>query len=146
LSQASVTDLAGKMDQASAVGSKVSLSRLTASIQAANADNSQADALKSIIAKLALGDSDQKMQEGEKLQTQSQAYNFDPNNVAPPEVQQQLISLLKWHDDVYRDVVKKVEMVPGLSDMLENLTNALNACEYRSLSRTASGVEISLRW
>ena len=62
------------------------------------------------------------------MQAQSKAYHFDPNNIAPPEVQRQLFGLLKWRDNVYRNVVAKIEMVPGLDDLLEELTNALNAC------------------
>lgn len=69
------------------------------------------------------------MDQGANLQQQSKAYNFDPNNLAPPEVQQQLTALLTWHDDVYRDILKKIETIPGLTDLLDNITNALNACE-----------------
>lgn len=70
------------------------------------------------------------MEESEAIHAQSQGYNFDPDNVAPPEVQEQLIALLKWRDGVYRDIVAKIEMVPGLADLLEELTNALNACTF----------------
>lgn len=70
------------------------------------------------------------MNQGEEIHAQSKAYNFDPDNIAPPEVQQQLIALLKWRDGIYRDVLAKIEMVPGLSNLIEELTNALNACEY----------------
>ena len=68
------------------------------------------------------------MNNGQEMQAQSKAYHFDPNNIAPPEVRRQLVSLLEWRDNVYRGVVAKIEMVPGLSDLLEELTNALNAC------------------
>ncbi len=68
------------------------------------------------------------MGEADDMQAKAQAYNFDPDNIAPPEVQEQLWQLLKWRDDIYRDIIKKIEMVPGLSDLIENLTNALNAC------------------
>ena len=40
------------------------------------------------------------------------------------------MSILKWRDDVYRDIIEKIEMVPGLSDLIDQLTNALNACEF----------------
>ena len=40
------------------------------------------------------------------MQAQSQAYRFDPDNIAPPEVQHQLLALLKWRDGVYRDILK----------------------------------------
>lgn len=74
------------------------------------------------------------MDQGENLQQQSKAYNFNPDNLAPPEVQQQLTSLLTWHDDVYRDILKKIENIPGLTEVLDNITNALNACELYSLN------------
>lgn len=68
------------------------------------------------------------MNAADDMEAKSKAYNFDPDNIAPPEVQQQLWELLKWRDNIYRDIIKKIEMVPGLSDLIENLTNALNAC------------------
>lgn len=87
------------------------------------------DALKAILGKLPIGGGDDKINQGEQIQAQSKAYHFDPDNIAPPEVQKQLMDLLKWRDGVYRDVVAKIEMVPGLADLLDELTNALNACE-----------------
>ena len=84
--------------------------------------------IKEILSKLPIGGGDDKMSQGEQIQEQSKAYNFDPDNIAPPEVQQQLIALLRWRDDVYRDVVKTIEMVPGLEDLVDQLSNALNAC------------------
>lgn len=111
LSQASVTDLAGKMSQA----------------QQSNAPD--IGKLKGILSKIMGGDSDSKLDQGEQLQQQAHAYNFDPDNACPPEVKRQLLDLLKWHDDVMRQILSRIEMVPGLSDMLEEFTNALNACE-----------------
>jgi hypothetical protein len=89
---------------------------------------------------------DDKMAQGEEMQKKSEAYNFDPgvclsysllgvnfittpDNVAPPEVQKQLWDLLKWRDGVYRDVIRQLSMIPGLTDLIDNLTDALNACE-----------------
>lgn len=69
------------------------------------------------------------MNEAEDLHAESKAYNFDPDDVAPPEIQAKMLELLKWRDGVYRDILEKIEMIPGLSDLLDNLTNALNACE-----------------
>jgi hypothetical protein len=51
------------------------------------------------------------------------------DDVAPPEVQKQLMDALKWRDQVYRDILKQLQMIPGLSELIENLTEALNACE-----------------
>lgn len=70
------------------------------------------------------------MDQGANLQQQSKAYNFNPDNIAPPEVQQQLTALLTWHDSFYRDILKKIEAIPGLTDVVDNITNALNACEF----------------
>ncbi|KAF9270787.1 Het-C-domain-containing protein [Marasmius fiardii PR-910] len=113
MSQASVTALSDKMNESK------------------NSDaSSKISQLKSIISKLNIGGGDEKLNQGQQLQEQSQAYNFDPNNVAPPEVQKQLLDLLKWRDSVFRDVSKKIEMIPGLSDLVEELTNALNAYVY----------------
>lgn len=79
--------------------------------------------------KLPIGGSDDKMGEADSMQEKSKAYNFDPNNVAPPEVREQLWQLLKWRDGIFRDIIAKIDMIPGLSDLIDGLTNALNACE-----------------
>ena len=70
------------------------------------------------------------MGEADNMQAQAKAYRFDPNNVAPPEVREQLWKLLTWRDNIYRDIIKKIQMVPGLEELIENLTNALNACRF----------------
>jgi hypothetical protein len=101
------------------------------SLQASSDGNGNIDAIKNILGKLPSsggGSSDQKMSQAENLKAKSQAYHFDPNNVAPPEVRKQLMDLLKWHDGVYRDVLSSVEMIPGLESLVDNLSNALNAC------------------
>lgn len=69
------------------------------------------------------------MNQAEEIHAQAKAYNFDPNNIAPLEVQQRLLELLKWHDSIMRDILAKIEMVPGLSNLIDELSNALNACK-----------------
>ncbi|KAI0652327.1 heterokaryon incompatibility protein Het-C-domain-containing protein [Trametes meyenii] len=117
LSQASVVDLSKKMNDAQ------------------NDSNSFGN-LQAILKKLPIGgsDTDDKMGEADSMQEKSKAYQFDPNNVAPPEVREQLWQLLKWRDSIYRDIIKKIEMVPGLSDLIDGLTNALNAFVYTVLA------------
>lgn len=88
--------------------------------------------MKAILSKLPIGGGSEKLEEREESDAQSKAYHFDPDNIAPPDVQRRLMELLKWRDDVYRGVVAKIEMVPGLTDLLEELTNALNACGFSS--------------
>lgn len=51
------------------------------------------------------------------------------DNIAPPEVQQQLWDLLKWRDGVYRQVLAQLSLIPGLSELIDSLTDALNACK-----------------
>ncbi|KAI0756549.1 heterokaryon incompatibility protein Het-C-domain-containing protein [Daedaleopsis nitida] len=117
LSQASVVDLSKKLDES------------------ANQDNSIGklhELLKSL--PIGGGSEDDNMNAADDMQAKAKAYNFDPDNIAPPEVQQQLWELLKWRDNIYRDIIKKIEMVPGLTDLIENLTNALNAFVYTVLA------------
>lgn len=116
LSQASVTDLASKMSEAQ------------------NSNGPDLGKLKSILSKIMGGSGDDKLDQGEQMQQQAQAYNFDPNNACPPEVKQKLVDLLKWHDDVMRQILRRINMVPGLADMLEEFTNALNAYIYTILA------------
>jgi hypothetical protein len=85
--------------------------------------------LKGIFSKFG-GGGNQKLDQGNELQQKSQAYEFNPNNIAPPEVKERLLEVLRWHDDVMRDLTKTIEMVPGLSNLVEEFSNALNACMY----------------
>jgi hypothetical protein len=64
------------------------------------------------------------------MHEQSKAYHFDPDNIAPPEVQRQLLDLLKWRDNIMREITEKIEMIPGLADLVDEFTNALNACTW----------------
>ena len=68
------------------------------------------------------------MAEAESIQAESKAYHFNPDNIAPPEVQKRLWALLKWRDGVFRGVSDKIEAIPGLESLIDSLTDALNAC------------------
>lgn len=117
LSQSSVTDLSQKIDDAS------------------NADQSSAlSVLKGVLSKIPLGGGSPQMDEAESLQADSKAYHFDPDNIAPPEVQKRLLAMLKWRDGVVRSVSKKIEAIPGLETLLDNLSDALNAYVYTVLA------------
>ena len=88
--------------------------------------------LKDILGKLKAlsgGGDDSQMNQAEEMKRKSEAYHFDPNQSLPPEVLKDLKDVLKFHDDVLRDIIKKMEMVPGLTDLIDGLSNALNACE-----------------
>ena len=63
------------------------------------------------------------------MKRKSDAYHFDPNHALPPEVVKNLKDVLRFHDDFMRSVIKKLEMIPGLTDLLDGISNALNACE-----------------
>ncbi|KAG6874423.1 hypothetical protein C0995_015159 [Termitomyces sp. Mi166 len=115
LSQASVTEITQKMNESGDSEGKFGQ-------------------IKDILSKLPIGGGDDTVSQGEEMNAAAKAYHFDPDNIAPPEVQERLLQLLKWRDQVYRDVVAKIEMVPGLSDLLDELTNALNAYVYTILS------------
>jgi hypothetical protein len=85
--------------------------------------------LKTVLSKIPQGGSvSSEMDEAESLQAESKAYHFNPDNVAPPEVQQRLWALLKWRDGVFRGVSETIESIPGLETLFDNLTDALNAC------------------
>ncbi|KAG6879454.1 hypothetical protein C0992_002585, partial [Termitomyces sp. T32_za158] len=115
LSQASVTEITQKMNEAGDGEGKFSQ-------------------IKDILSKLPIGGGNDTVDQGEEMNAAAKAYHFDPDNVAPREVQERLLELLRWRDQIYRDVVAKIEMVPGLADLLDELTNALNAYVYTILS------------
>ncbi|KAI0830771.1 heterokaryon incompatibility protein Het-C-domain-containing protein [Trametes gibbosa] len=102
---------------------------------AQNSNNSFGN-LQAILKQLPIGgsDADDKMGEAGSMEEKSKAYQFDPNNVAPPEVREQLWQLLKWRDSIFRDIIAKIEMIPGLADLIDGLTNALNAFVYTVLA------------
>ena len=100
----------------------------------ASSDDSSMDALTGILAKFRSrgGDNDEDAQinQAEDFRAKSKAYHFDPDNVMPPNVQQQLFSLLKWRDGTVRDINEKMQMIPGLADLMDTLSNTLNAYVY----------------
>ena len=63
------------------------------------------------------------------MKEKSKAYEFNPDDILPSDVRRQLWELLKWRDNIYRDILKKIEMIPGLEGLIDALGNALNACE-----------------
>jgi len=81
------------------------------------------------------------MNHAEEMKRKSEAYHFDPNKTLPPEVLRDLKEVLKFHDDVLRDIIKKMEMVPGLTDLIDGLSNALNACELSFSDSVASSLK-----
>ena len=53
------------------------------------------------------------MNQADEMKAQSKAYEFNPDDVAPPEVQEQLLNLLKWRDNIYRDILKVCAVLWG---------------------------------
>lgn len=94
--------------------------------------------MKALLSKLKSsgGDNDDEAQanQADNFQQKSKAYNFNPDEVMPPDVQKELYDVLKWRDGIYRDIQQKINMIPGLSDLLENFSNALNAYVYTVLA------------
>ncbi|KAI0035105.1 heterokaryon incompatibility protein Het-C-domain-containing protein [Vararia minispora EC-137] len=117
ISQSSVTDLSQKMNEAKNSDSESLISNF-----------------RGVFNKLPIGGGDGKMNEAEELKSQSEAYDFNPDNVAPPEVRQKLLQLLRWRDDLMRDILEKIEMIPGLSDLIDTFADTLNAYVFSVLA------------
>lgn len=111
LSQASVTALEHKVTDAS------------------KEDNKNTGALANLLSKIPTGGGANSMEQTEEIHHAAQAYHFNPDNVCPPEVQQQLIATLRWRDNLFRNISKGIEAIPGLSNMLEELSLALSTCK-----------------
>lgn len=75
------------------------------------------------------GNEDEKLSHAQALEQKSQGYNVNPDDICPPEVQQNIWDLIKWRDGIMRDVSSTLESIPGLGDLVEELTNSLNECE-----------------
>ncbi|EPQ60148.1 Het-C-domain-containing protein [Gloeophyllum trabeum ATCC 11539] len=117
LSQTSVVDLTSKMSEAQGKQDTIG-------------------PLKDLLSKFSLGSdsSDSRASQADDLQAKSKAYEFNPDDIAPPEVQQQLWEVLKWRDDIMREILQKIEMIPGLSELIDGFTDALNAYVYTVLA------------
>lgn len=118
LSEASVSDLSKKMNELK------------------NQDQSESPIVKlrAILGQIPSGGGDDKqnaMNKGDEIR--AKAFNFNPDDVAPEEVQQQLLEVLKWHDQVMHDITETIQKIPGLESLLEDLTNAMNAYVYTTL-------------
>ncbi|KAF8514344.1 heterokaryon incompatibility protein Het-C-domain-containing protein [Hysterangium stoloniferum] len=83
----------------------------------------------------------EKMKQAEDMKTQ--AYNFQLSQVAPEEILDFMWTVLEWRDRVYKDVLKGIAMIPGLNELFEKLTEALNGCEYYLGSASGLGSESS---
>ena len=96
-------------------------------LQAKGKGDGTTSALKSILSKL-LGDSNkEKMEQAENIR--NKAIDFNSYNVAPEELQRLMWHVLEWRDAIYREILKKIEMVPGLSELIDEWSDTLNACE-----------------
>ena len=104
---------------------------LSKNLENAQQNNTDSSLLKSLLKKLPIGGSNDadKVSQADAMKQRAQAYQFNPDNIMPPDVQKQLWELLKWRDSIYRDILKKIEMIPGLEGLIDALTEALNACE-----------------
>ncbi|CAE6464046.1 unnamed protein product [Rhizoctonia solani] len=139
LSEASVSDLSKKMNELK------------------NQDQSESPIakLRAILGKIPSGGGDQQqgaMDQGDQIRAKAydfvgvitslvcsgllmQTFLFDqnPDDVAPEEVQQRLLEVLKWHDQVMHDITRTIQNIPGLEILLDELTNAMNAYVYTTL-------------
>lgn len=70
----------------------------------------------------------------------SQAFDFDINTLAPEELQEFIFGLFAWRDSIFKEVLKTISFIPGLTSLFESLTEALNACE---LFNCYSGLQAS---
>ncbi|CEL53878.1 hypothetical protein RSOLAG1IB_06660 [Rhizoctonia solani AG-1 IB] len=117
LSEASVSDLSKKMSELK------------------NQDQSESPIakLRAILGRIPSSGGDQQgaMDQGDQIR--AKAFDFNPDDVAPEEVQQRLLEVLKWHDQVMHDITKTVQNIPGLESLLQDLTNAMAAYVYTTL-------------
>ncbi|CAE6472919.1 unnamed protein product [Rhizoctonia solani] len=118
LSEASVSDLSKKMNE----------------LKNQNQSESPITKLHAILGQIPSGGGDQQqgaMEQGDQIR--AKAFDFNPNDVAPEEVQQRLLEILKWHDQVMHDITETIQNIPGLEKLMDELTNAMNAYVYTTL-------------
>ncbi|QRW12015.1 heterokaryon incompatibility protein Het-C protein [Ceratobasidium sp. AG-Ba] len=105
-----------------------------ASMKNQNQSESPISKLRAVLGRIPSGGGDDKqnaMNQGDEIR--NKAFNFNPDDVAPEDVQRQFLEILKWHDQVMHDITKTIQNIPGLESLLEDLTNAMNAYVYTTL-------------
>jgi len=73
------------------------------------------------------GNGQQMSREMDSIQSQSRAVGMggiDPSQMSPQQIHAQLWRILKFRDDICKSIEVGIEKVPGLSSLLERITDS----------------------
>lgn len=119
LSEASLTDLSKRLDSAKNTDQSDSpLSKLSGLFK---------------MLPIGGGDKEDKMQQGEEMKAKAFDLTGKIDEVAPEEVQKQLWEILEWRDGIMKDIAETIENIPGLEQLLDQITEALNVYVFTIL-------------
>lgn len=114
LSQSSISDLSRKINDA----------------KAQNASGQNETALSKLKKALNAIPSSKTSEQAKKAdELNNNAVNFDPSQFTTAQVQQQLWEALVWRDGIMREIERVIENVPGLQNLVDQLTEAITVCE-----------------
>lgn len=85
--------------------------------------------IKSLLSQVPSGQGQTQNEMAQADEIQAKAFHFDPDNYTTEEVQQTLWQILGWRDRIMRKVSTIMEKIPGLEDLMDQLTDALNVCK-----------------
>jgi hypothetical protein len=115
ISEASVTDLQKKIDQA----------------RSAPRDGT-ADNLRDLLFQIPGGDGQQLSREMDGVSDLSRSTK-DPMNMSPQELHATLWRILSFRDNVAKAIERGIEKIPGLGSLIERITNSINRFVFLTL-------------
>jgi hypothetical protein len=93
---------------------------------------SSIDSIKSLLGQLpSFGDKQGKVQQAEQMK--QNAIHFDPDKYTSDETQAQIWEALCWRDSIMREIDAIISGIPGLEELVEEISQALTVCKYNWL-------------
>ncbi|KIM22867.1 hypothetical protein M408DRAFT_332726 [Serendipita vermifera MAFF 305830] len=109
--------------------SQNSLDELQQNFSNTQGNDGSIDTIKSLLSQLpSSGGKEDKVQQGEQMK--QNAIHFDPNNYTSQETQAQIWQALCWRDDIMRDIESIIAGIPGLEELVDQISQALTVYIY----------------
>jgi hypothetical protein len=100
-------------------------------VEDAHGKQNQLELIKNLLSQASSSGADTQSEIQKADQIQASAYHFDPDNYTTEEVQRTLWDILQWRDQAMRKISTAIEKIPGMQDLMEQLTEALNVCKWK---------------
>ena len=67
------------------------------------------------------------------MKATSKTYDFNPEDILPSWVKDQIYKVLEWRDDIHRDILQHRESIPGLQTLIDSFVDDLNKRKHRRI-------------